>query len=172
MRNLIIGEIVEKLSFVEANIITGLKGDVDRTKSLVFLLKEMEKDKEDLRIIFWEIYSTFPSKKIILESLSVEVKTGVFFFVLETLVKNSRGAREIKISSKIEGSNLLVIYEDDGISVPSDHKEKVFSKRGMPEMFIVKMLIEDMGGTIVENGIPRKGTRFVISIPSDRWSIL
>ncbi len=112
---------------------------------------------------------------------NVKVNTnGLFHFVFTNLIDNSmrHGGKEdikIKIYSKVEGSDFLIIYEDDGKGIPEGDKSRIFAQ-GFGEhtglgMFFSHKIIELMGGTIVENGIPGKGARFEIGIPKDIYKM-
>lgn len=111
---------------------------------------------------------------------NVKVNTnGLFHFVFTNLIDNSMryGRKEdikIKISSKVE-DELVIIYEDNGVGVPNPDKKRIFAQgfgnhTGLG-MFFSYQIIELMGGTIVENGVPGKGARFEIRIPEDIYKM-
>ena len=72
---------------------------------------------------------------------------------------------------KTNSGELKLIYEDDGVGVPSGNKEKLF-KQGFSTggstgfgLFFSKKMIDVYGWNIFEEGEPGKGAKFVISIP-------
>jgi len=111
----------------------------------------------------------------------VKINTnGLFHFVFTNLIDNSmrHGGKEdikIKISSKIEGSELLIIYEDDGKGIPEGDKSRIFAqgfgKHTGLGMFFARQIIELMEGTIKENGVPGEGVKFEIRLPEDSYKV-
>ena len=64
-----------------------------------------------------------------------------------------------------------MIYEDDGVGVPSENKPRLF-KQGFSTggstgfgLFLSMKMIEVYGWTMAEEGESGKGAKFVISIP-------
>jgi len=100
--------------------------------------------------------------------------------VFSNLIENSlqHGARvtEIRISSSEEGDNLLLVYEDNGVGIPENEKETIFSReygstRGYG-MFLIREILAITGLSIRENGIPGKGARFAITVPKGSHRLL
>ena len=72
---------------------------------------------------------------------------------------------------KTDQGNLHLIYEDDGVGISKENKERLF-KQGFSTgdstgfgLFLSKKMIEVYGWTIQEIGKPGKGAKFKISIP-------
>lgn len=105
---------------------------------------------------------------------------GLFQFVFRNLIDNSmrHGVNPdivMSVSTKIEDSNLIIIYEDNGIGIPASNKSRIFAQ-GFGDhtglgMFFARQIIEFMGGTIVENGVLGRGARFEIKLPKDSYRI-
>lgn len=75
---------------------------------------------------------------------------------------------------KTDEDNLLLIYEDDGVGIPSENKPKLFSQGFSTGgstgfgLFLIKKMVEVYGWNIQEKGTPNEGARFVITIPKTK----
>lgn len=94
--------------------------------------------------------------------------------VLHNLMGNSLkhgGGVSVLALSAIEGpEGLTVVYEDDGMGVPEDRKERLFERQNQKGershgMFLSAEILEMTGMSIREVGVPGKGARFEISVP-------
>jgi PAS domain S-box-containing protein len=72
---------------------------------------------------------------------------------------------------KTSQHNLQLIYEDDGVGIPSENKQQLF-KQGFSTggstgfgLFLAKKMIEVYGWTITEEGKLDEGAKFIITIP-------
>ena len=70
-----------------------------------------------------------------------------------------------------ESDKLRLIYEDDGVGISAENKLKLF-KEGFSTggstgfgLFFIKKMMDVYGWTITEEGEPRKGAKFMITIP-------
>ena len=68
-----------------------------------------------------------------------------------------------------------MVYEDDGVGIPFDEKDKVF-KKGYGKntgfgLFLIERICEDYGWTIKEDGTPNTGARFVINVPKGKFQL-
>jgi signal transduction histidine kinase len=70
---------------------------------------------------------------------------------------------------------ITIDYEDNGIGVPDDLKEKIFHRGfGKPTgvgLFLAKEILEITGLTIKETGVFGTGVRFEIFVPQDQYWI-
>jgi PAS domain S-box-containing protein len=93
----------------------------------------------------------------------------VFFNLLDNSLRHGTHVRTITVSS-IESENALtILWEDDGIGISLDKKEKIFI-RGFGEntglgLFLVREILAQTSITIHETGEPGKGARFEIMVP-------
>ncbi|MBU0684593.1 MAG: PAS domain S-box protein [Thermoplasmatota archaeon] len=118
------------------------------------------------------------SKSVQVEGLEV-LADLMFEKVFNNLVDNSlrHGGKVTKIGIRYEESDdrLSIVYEDDGVGIPTEEKEKLFQRgRGKHSgygLFMVKEILGITGITITETGKPGKGARFVISIPRGAYRI-
>jgi CheY-like chemotaxis protein/two-component sensor histidine kinase len=103
----------------------------------------------------------------------------LFSHVMSDLVDNSLRHGEhvtgICISGQLTAAGFALVYEDDGVGIPEDKKEKIFNrvvdrKSGIG-LFLVREILSITGITIKENGTPGKGARFEISVPKNGYRI-
>ncbi len=132
---------------------------------------------QDLRVLATELQV---QKGI---AFSVECAPGEIYAdpmlvkALENLVDNSvrHGERvsAIRISSVADEEGLTVVYEDDGVGIPDDQKERIF-ERGIGRntglgLFLIRRILAITGMTITENGGAGWGARFEIFAPAGVW---
>lgn len=90
--------------------------------------------------------------------------------LFDNTVLHGGTATEIRITLQNEGSNALLVIEDDGTGIPVKDKVRIF-ERGYGKgvgwgLFLASEILAITGITIIENGEPAKGARFVITIPA------
>ena len=117
-----------------------------------------------------------------LEGVKITIGTGdleiyadpliekVFFNLLDNTLRHGEHASRIRISHEERDNNLFLIYEDDGVGIPDDEKEKIFT-RGFGKntgygLFLIREILAITGFSILENGVPGSGARFVIQVPA------
>ncbi len=93
----------------------------------------------------------------------------VFFNLLDNAVRHGERVTEIHVSSHPSGKDLVVTWEDNGIGINADVKERIF-ERGFGKntglgMFLVREILSLTGITITETGEPGVGARFEILVP-------
>ena len=79
----------------------------------------------------------------------------------------------IKISCKIEGSELILAVEDNGIGIPKENLRRIFqpffSTKGTRGsglgLAIVQRIVEEHKGQILVHSTPGKGTTFILKFP-------
>jgi PAS domain S-box-containing protein len=94
----------------------------------------------------------------------------VFFNLIENSLRHGGHVTRIRISCHSEDPRLILVIEDDGIGIPRDEKEIIFT-RGFGKntgygLFLVQEILAITGMTIRETGEPGKGTRFEIVVPN------
>ena len=92
----------------------------------------------------------------------------VFFNLLDNAVRHGERVTEIRVSSRQSEENLVIVWEDNGIGIAADEKERIF-ERGFGKntglgMFLVREILSLTGITIKETGEPSKGARFEMVI--------
>ncbi|MFW6111042.1 MAG: PAS domain S-box protein, partial [Thermoproteota archaeon] len=86
-----------------------------------------------------------------------------------TLEHGGEGVGEIRVFCRECEGGVELVYEDDGVGIPEEEKEKVF-REGYGEgtgygLYLIKKMCEVYGWTIQETGNPDEGARFVFTIP-------
>ena len=85
------------------------------------------------------------------------------------------GLSKVDVSYRIADGALRIIYEDDAAGIPNELKASLFSSDPLgngSDYFIINGIVTASGFTIEETGDPRKGTRFEIIVPMDRFGII
>jgi len=94
----------------------------------------------------------------------------VFHNLLDNTIRHGEkvGTVHIYIEDTEGGAN--IIWEDDGVGIPVDEKEKIFlkgyGKNTGQGLFLTKDILNMTGIDIIENGTPGEGARFVLIVPS------
>jgi signal transduction histidine kinase len=97
----------------------------------------------------------------------------VIYNLLDNAARHGKTVTAIRFSSEEHSGDLLLVCEDDGTGIPADEKEKIF-ERGFGKntglgLFLVREILGITGFTIRETGIPGKGARFEIRIPTGKF---
>jgi signal transduction histidine kinase len=99
----------------------------------------------------------------------------VFFNLLDNSIRHGEHVTEIRVSSHLSAGNLVVVWEDNGIGIAADEKERIF-ERGFGKntglgLFLVQEILSLTGITIAETGEPGKGARFEMSVPDGQYRL-
>ena len=97
----------------------------------------------------------------------------VFFNLIDNSIRHGGFITTIHIDTREEGSDLTIIYEDDGNGIPDEEKTLIFT-RGYGQntglgLFFIREILKMTGMTITETGVLGTGARFVIRVPSGRF---
>ena len=131
---------------------------------------------KDIAERFHAAVATVPLGKIL---VSVDIKNievfsdnlieRVFANLIENTLEHGVKTTTIRFFSEPHGSDLILIYEDDGIGIPAEEKELVFehTRRGRISygLFFSREVLAITGLTIKETGEAGKGARFEILLP-------
>jgi PAS domain S-box-containing protein len=100
----------------------------------------------------------------------------VFYNLMDNSLRHG-GERisAIRLSIRKEDPDLALVYEDDGVGVPPEEKEKIFLKgfgkhTGLG-MFLIKEILSMTGHTIRETGEYGRGVRFEIRGSPEKFRI-
>jgi PAS domain S-box-containing protein len=98
-----------------------------------------------------------------------------FFNMIEAVVHHAGGSTEIRFTRRGSEPGLTLVYEDNGVGVPANMKERIFdSESGLNwglGLFLTREILAITGMTIHERGEPGKGTRFEITVPKGLWRV-
>jgi PAS domain S-box-containing protein len=100
----------------------------------------------------------------------------VFFNLIDNTLRYAEHVTKITVSCHETPEGLDVIFEDNGIGIPSDEKEKIF-ERGYGKnigygLFMAREILAITGLTIRENGESGKGARYEIHAPKRCYRFL
>jgi PAS domain S-box-containing protein len=120
-----------------------------------------------------------------LDGIALEVELGslqvyadpllekVFYALLENALRHGERIDRIRVSSRQEGMDLVIIVEDNGVGVPPGEKGRIFS-RGTGRntgygLFISREILSITGLSITETGTFGEGARFEIRVPEGAY---
>jgi signal transduction histidine kinase len=100
----------------------------------------------------------------------------VFFNLLDNSLRHGETVSEIRVSARKEGDFLIVVWEDNGVGIADNEKEKIF-ERGFGKntslgMFLVREILSLTDIRITENGKPGTGARFEMKIPRESYRVI
>jgi DNA-binding response OmpR family regulator len=99
----------------------------------------------------------------------------VFFNLLDNAIRHGERVTGIRVSAVRSGTSLMVVWEDNGIGIAAEVKERIF-ERGFGNnlgfgMFLAREILSLTDIAITETGIPGKGARFEILVPEGGWKV-
>jgi len=98
----------------------------------------------------------------------------VFYNLLDNAVRHGKRVTRVRVSSRIdEDGTLTIVWEDNGVGVRGDEKEKIF-RRGYGNntglgLFLCREILGITGIAIRETGEYGKGARFEILVPKNGY---
>ncbi|MFA4860700.1 PAS domain S-box protein [Methanoregula sp.] len=110
-----------------------------------------------------------------LQILSDPMFEKVFFNLLDNSIRHGQQVTAIRISVHPSGGDMIVVWEDNGVGIAADEKEKIF-ERGFGKntglgLFLSREILTLTGITISETGDPSRGARFEIRVPKGVFRI-
>ncbi|PKL65181.1 MAG: hybrid sensor histidine kinase/response regulator [Methanomicrobiales archaeon HGW-Methanomicrobiales-3] len=99
----------------------------------------------------------------------------VIFNLIDNAIRYASTLSTIRFWFRMEESSPIIVCEDDGVGVPYDTKERIFTyaygtNTGMG-LFLVREILSITDITISETGIPGKGARFEIRLPPEGYRV-
>lgn len=93
----------------------------------------------------------------------------VFYNLIDNTLQHGGKARSIRIHAEKTDGGITIVYEDDGVGIVPEAKDKIFTKgygshTGLG-LFLTTQILAITGITIRENGEPGKGGRFEMLVP-------
>jgi PAS domain S-box-containing protein len=97
----------------------------------------------------------------------------VFFTLAENVILHGKTAKVITLRYHESPEGLTLFFEDNGVGIQHDLKEKIFDrkyeeKKGMG-LFLAREILSVTGITIRETGEPGNGARFEITVPKGAY---
>jgi PAS domain S-box-containing protein len=97
----------------------------------------------------------------------------VFANLIDNTLRHGGHATEIRASFERTPDGVTIIWTDNGVGIPADHKEQIF-EQGFGSntgpglgLFLCREIFASTGIGIRETGMPGKGVRFEISVPEE-----
>ena len=104
-----------------------------------------------------------------LEVMADPMLEKVFHNLADDSVRHGGKVRNIWISGKEDGDDLLIVYEDDGVGIPPDKKRAIFEMTaGHHGLYMAKEILGITGMSIEESGESGMGARFEIRAPEGK----
>ncbi|MDT8783008.1 MAG: PAS domain S-box protein [Candidatus Bathyarchaeota archaeon] len=137
-----------------------------------------EPKKIDVALSFDKAVSLFPNSSLRIhngcQGLTLTADSmldQLFYNLIDNSLKHGKTVTQIKLYYSINTDTLKIFYEDDGLGVVSENKEKIFTGfttggNGLGLM-LVKKMVETYGWSIKEIGVPGEGLRIEINIPKN-----
>jgi signal transduction histidine kinase len=93
----------------------------------------------------------------------------VFFNLFDNSLRHGGHVRNLQVTCQEREGGLKILWEDDGVGIPDEEKERVF-ERGYGKntglgLFLVREILGITGITIRETGTPGKNAIFEMSVP-------
>ena len=100
----------------------------------------------------------------------------VFYNLFDNAFRYGEGVTKIRLYGDMDGTDLIIFFEDDGVGVPENEKTRIFS-RGVGKntglgLFLTREILAITRIAIQETGEYRKGARFSIRVPRGAYRIL
>ena len=134
---------------------------------------------ESLRILSRELEISIDTSSLP-EGQKVELDLKSMPYAVTNLLRNALkyGRKKIVVSTEVVGKNVRVHVDDDGIGIPADERQRVFTAftrldrsrdratggHGLG-LAIVRLVLEQHGGSAFADESPLGGARFTLSWP-------
>lgn len=118
------------------------------------------------------------SRDIVMIRVDPKLMGIIFQNLLSNSVKYSKNGSEVILEITKKDDNLLIAVSDKGIGIPTDQKKDIFKKMFRADnakttdpdgtglgLYIVKEIIDYIGGKVWFESIEGKGTKFYASLP-------
>jgi PAS domain S-box-containing protein len=131
----------------------------------------IDRAKSDLAPTTVEIVSRVPPVWIYADQFSVKV----MYNLLENALRHGgAGLSRVLVTTEERGNGeLILVFEDNGVGVPANEKELIFShgfgKNTGLGLTLSREILAVTDIVLIETGIPGKGARFEMHIPPQSW---
>ena len=108
-----------------------------------------------------------------LEVYSDPIIRKVFSTLMDNSIRHGGVLSTIRFSCHEEKGSMVIVFEDDGIGIPDQEKERIFQngygKNTGIGLFLAREILSITGLTIRESGVEGKGSRFEITVPVGKF---
>jgi PAS domain S-box-containing protein len=110
-----------------------------------------------------------------LEVYADQLLERVFYNLVDNSIRHGGHVTTISVRCLTLPDGMMILYEDNGVGVPVEIKEKIF-ERGFGKhtglgLFLAREILEITGLSIQETGVPGIGVRFEIRVPRAQYRI-
>jgi PAS domain S-box-containing protein len=136
---------------------------------------------QNTNIIIQQMCLIFPLQHVHIEPCGQDLEVfadPLFGRVIYNLIDNALQyagdqLTTIRFSSHESCGNLVIVCEDDGAGISREDKTQLF-RRGFGKhtglgLFLSREILNITGMTIIENGEPGRGARFLITVPNGQY---
>ena len=100
----------------------------------------------------------------------------VFYNLFDNAFRYGEGVTNVRLYGAMDGTDLLLFFEDNGIGIPESDKTRIFS-RGIGKntglgLFLSREILAITRLGIQETGEYRKGARFTLRVPRGAYRLL
>ncbi len=147
--------------------------------SSVHFAEWLRDEVDAIRLLGRDLIITVDTGKLP-ENLTIDVDRKAMPYALRNLLRNAfkYAGRQIVVSTELQGGNIMVHVDDDGIGIPPDDRESVFSAFTRLDrsrdratggyglgLAITRRVLELHGGTATADASPLGGARFTLTWP-------
>jgi PAS domain S-box-containing protein len=104
-----------------------------------------------------------------LEVMADSLLRQLFYNLIDNTLKYGEKVSQIRVCYEEGENRLKLVYEDDGVGIPENEKERLFNegygKSTGYGLYLIKKMCEEYGWIIRETGKQGKGVQFTITIP-------
>lgn len=97
----------------------------------------------------------------------------VFYTLIDNATRHGGDVTKIQFTTQESEEFLIISCEDDGVGVPPDVKDKIFTRQYFQNtglgLFLSQEILSITGLVLKETGIAGKGARFEIHVPKDAF---
>jgi PAS domain S-box-containing protein len=100
----------------------------------------------------------------------------VFHHIIDNAIRHGGTVTQVRFTCSESFEELVLVCEDDGVGVPNDAKEKIFTRQHFVAsglaLFISREILSITGISIRETGTSGKGARFEIRVPKGAYRFI
>jgi PAS domain S-box-containing protein len=97
----------------------------------------------------------------------------VFFNLVDNSLRHGEKVTACRFSYQEDAGGITIVYEDDGVGIPANAKDKIFRREYYRNtgygMFLTHEILSITDLTIKETGEPQRGVRFEIHVPAGEY---